>query len=204
LTAVRRTSRGRVALEVDGEAWRTVPEEAVLRAGLSPGIELDRIALRRLRSELRRLEALATATRALARQDLPRARLGARLRAAGVAPADEARTLALLERGGLVDDRRFAERRAELLAGRGWGDAAIAARLEAESIEPDAIQRALASLEPESKRAASLAAAAPDRRAMALRLTRRGFSPDAIETVLGVLEDEPLGPADAPGYTMQA
>jgi SOS response regulatory protein OraA/RecX len=180
-----------VALEVDGQAWRTVPEEVVLRAGLASGDELDRIALRRFRTELRRLEALATATRALARQDLSRARLRERLRASGVAPAEETRTLAVLETSGLVNDRRLAETRAAALAERGWGDDAIAYRLESQSLEPEDVRSALASLKPESTRAAALAAGTQDRRSTGLLLARRGFSPDSIEVALGVLDEDP-------------
>lgn len=191
LTAVRRTGRGRVALEVDGQAWRTVPEEVVLRVGLASGDELDRPALRRLRVELRRVEALATATRALARQDLSRARLSDRLRASGVAPAEETRTLALLESSGLVNDRRLAETRAAALAERGWGDDAIASRLESQSLEPEDVRAAIASLQPEGERAAALAADSEDRRSTGLLLSRRGFSPDSIEVALGVLDEDP-------------
>ena len=191
LTAVRRTGRGRVVLEVDGQAWRTVPEEVVLRVGLASGDELDRPALRRLRVELRRLEALTAATRALARQDLSRARLSDRLRASGVAPAEETRTLALLESNSLVDDRRLAETRAAALAERGWGDDAIVSRLESQSLEPEDVRAALASLPPETERAAALAAGTEDRRATGLLLARRGFSPDSIEFVLGVLDEDP-------------
>jgi SOS response regulatory protein OraA/RecX len=190
LTAVRRTGRGRVALEVDGQAWRKVPEEVVLRAGLASGDELDRPALRRLRAELRRLEALATATRALARQDLSRARLSDRLRTSGVAPAEETQTLALLESNGLLNDRRLAVTRAAALAERGWGDDAIVARLESQSLEPEDVRAALASLPPECERAATLAAGTDNRRSTGQLLARRGFSPDSIEFVVGVLDED--------------
>ena len=46
---------------LDGESWRTLPAEVVLRAGLDVGVELDRERARRVRRELRRHEAMAHA-----------------------------------------------------------------------------------------------------------------------------------------------
>ena len=43
---------GRVALEVDGAPWRTVPDDVVVRARLALGQRLDRPALREIRREL--------------------------------------------------------------------------------------------------------------------------------------------------------
>jgi hypothetical protein len=60
VTALRER-RGHVAVELDGQAWRTVPLEVVVRAGLAVELELDRPRLRLLRRELRRAEALAAA-----------------------------------------------------------------------------------------------------------------------------------------------
>jgi hypothetical protein len=70
LTALRRARAGRVALEVDGRPWRVVPDEVALAAGLRAGLVLDRAALRRLRRELRRVEAMEAAARVLAHRDL--------------------------------------------------------------------------------------------------------------------------------------
>ena len=42
ITALRRAGPGRVAVELDGEAWRTVPEVIVVRCSLSAGVVLDR------------------------------------------------------------------------------------------------------------------------------------------------------------------
>ena len=62
VTALRPERRGRIAVELDGERWRTVPEDVAATAGLFVGRELDRPALRELRRALRRSEALASAT----------------------------------------------------------------------------------------------------------------------------------------------
>ena len=64
VTALRDDRRGRVAVELDGAPWRVLPLEAVVRAGIAEGRLLDRNALRLLRRELRRAEALRVATRA--------------------------------------------------------------------------------------------------------------------------------------------
>ena len=189
LTAVRRERPGRVALEVDGRAWRVVPDDVVARCGLAPGVVLERPLLRRLRRELRRAEALGAATRSLARRDLSARRLRERLDARGIrAPAAEA-ALVALESAGVVDDARLARSRASVLADRGWGDAAVAVRLEREGIGPEPARSALSELPPEPERAAALAAAAADRRAAWRLLARRGFSSDSIEHAVGVLDE---------------
>jgi SOS response regulatory protein OraA/RecX len=189
LTAVRRERPGRVALEVDGHAWRVVPDDVVALCGLAPGVVLERPLLRRLRRELRRAEALGAATRSLARRDLSARRLRERLDARGIrAPAAEA-ALATLESAGVLDDARLARSRAAALADGGWGDAAIALRLEQEGIGPEPARAALSELLPEPERAALLAAASPDRQAAWRLLARRGFSSDSIEHALGVLDE---------------
>src|SRR5207247_9084449 len=87
ITALREDRRGRVAVELDGAPWRTVPVGVAGRAGLAEGRSLDRAALRTLRRELRRAEALAVAGRVLRSRDMSRAGLAARLQRAAVAPA---------------------------------------------------------------------------------------------------------------------
>jgi SOS response regulatory protein OraA/RecX len=188
LTALRRARAGRVALEVDGRPWRVVPDEVALAAGLRAGLVLDRAALRRLRRELRRVEAMEAAARVLAHRDLARERLGERLLRAGVAAGDRERTLASLERAGVVDDARLAHSRAGVLAARGWGDEAIRARLEAEGIREEERRDALAALAPEPERAVEVADGEVDRRRAAALLTRRGFSPDSIDAAVGFLD----------------
>jgi regulatory protein len=189
LTAMRRAGPGRVALEVDGRPWRTVPDDVVVRCGLHAGLALDRPRLRSLRSELRRAEALATAGRALAKAPQSRRRLGERLRRRGVPAAAQREALETVTAAGLVDDPRLARARAAALAARGWGDLAIAARLEREGFEEADVRAVLAELEPEGARASAfLAELAGSRRKAWGALVRRGFSPDAIEEALGPLD----------------
>jgi SOS response regulatory protein OraA/RecX len=177
--------RGRVAVELDGAPWRTLPVDVVARAGLTEGRALDRPALRFLRHELRRAEALGVAGRALRRQDLSERGVAERLARASVAPAAVEESLAVLSRAGLVDDARFARTRAGNLAERGYGDAAIRHDLGLQGVAPDAIQQALEGLEDETKRARQLV----ERRGPGVKTARylasKGFGEEALNAAAG-------------------
>jgi SOS response regulatory protein OraA/RecX len=142
-------------------------------------MSLDRPILRRLRWELKRSEALRVADRALARSDVSSRRLGQRLERAGVRGAVAEGVLEALQETGVVHDPRTARRRAERLAERGYGDAAIAARLEAEGIDDVAAREAIRELPPERERASRI----PPK-----RLAARGFSAETIEEIVGPLD----------------
>jgi regulatory protein len=185
VTALRDNGRGRVAVELDGAPWRVLPVDVVVRAGIAEGRTLDRPALRELRRELRRAEALHVAGRALRHRDLSRRRLTERLERSSVAPAAAAESLAALESAGLVDDRRVAGLHAQSLARRGYGDEAIRHRLVAEGLADGLVDEALAGLDPEAERARPLI----DRRGTGPRTARylagRGFGEEAVEAALG-------------------
>ena len=180
VTRLREDRRGRVAVELDGVPWRTLPAAVVVRAGLSHGRTLDRPALRLLRRELRRAEALQVAGRALRSRDLSPDELAARLARAAVPAAAAAESVAALERAGLVDDARLAANRAGGLAGRGYGDAAVRHDLERRGVGAEQIEAALAELEPEIDRARRIV----ERRGPGLRTMRylagKGFGEDAL------------------------
>jgi SOS response regulatory protein OraA/RecX len=184
VTGLREDRCGRVAVELDGAPWRVLPVDVVVRAGLSEGRLLDRPALRLLRRELRRAEALHVAARALSRRDLSRRRLTERLERAAVPPAARAESLGTLTRAGLVDDRRAARSRAAALAERGYGDEAIRQRLDQEGFEGEEAAGALAGLEPELERAGRLI----ERRGAGPRTARflaaRRFGEEAVEAAL--------------------
>jgi SOS response regulatory protein OraA/RecX len=186
VTALRaeRTRRA-VRVELDGEPWRVLPLEPVVRAGLAVGVELDRTRARTLGRELRRAGALRAATRALARRDRSEASLAAHLAARGVAPSHRRETVAALERAGHVDDARFAGARARGLADRGYGDAAIAFDLDREGVGADVVAGALAALEPEQRRAAAIVDRDGRSPRVARRLAARGFDAETVEAVLG-------------------
>jgi regulatory protein len=196
ITALRPSGRDRIAVEVDGQEWRVLPLDAVARAGLSQGLELDRPRLRTLRRELRRSEALAVAARTLRRRDASAAELDTRLAQAGVAADARTEALAALTAAGLVDDERVARTGSEALARRGWGDAAIAFRLERLGIDATTAADAQARLEPEVARAIRIVAARGRSRRTASHLARKGFSEDAIEAAFAA----PVADGDPEGY----
>jgi SOS response regulatory protein OraA/RecX len=192
VTRLRATGTGRVAVEVDGERWRTFPEEVVVRAGIFKGLELERPFLRSLRRELRRHRALGVATRALEARPLTERRLDERLRRLGFVSRERAEALETLRRAGFLDDERFALGRAELLAGRHGGDALIRHDLRAQGLDDETIERALGALDPEAARAARAAASRGVGPTAARYLARRGFGEEAIEAAIGtdVVADE--------------
>lgn len=180
ITALRERPRDRIDVELDGTAWRTLPAEAVVRAGLVVGRRLDRETARALARELRRSRALGRALRVLAARDRSRGELESRLAAAGLPEDARNEALAALERGGLVDDTRVASGRAAALARRGYGDAAIRADLARRLVPPDAVAAALAELEPEPERARRLLDEARDSADAARRLAARGFDRELL------------------------
>jgi SOS response regulatory protein OraA/RecX len=181
VTALRELRGGRVAVEVDGAEWRTVPAGVVARAGLLPGTELDRPRLRTLRRELRRHDALAAAGRALRSRDLSVSRLDARLEARGIARDERAAAVATLADAGLVDDERYARARAAALAERDRGDAAIRWQLERDGIATELVERAVAALPSEEERAREIVARRGRGGRTARFLASRGFGESAVE-----------------------
>jgi SOS response regulatory protein OraA/RecX len=184
VTALRPEPRGRVSVELDGERWRTVPVDVAATAGLVVGRDLDRAALRELRRALRRFEALASAARVLRHRDASARRLTQRLEAASVAPAARAEALEVLERAGLVDDARFAERRAHALAERGFGDEAIRHDLEQQGVPAELVEQAVAALPAETGRALAIVGRRGPGPKTARYLAAKGFGEDAVEAAL--------------------
>ena len=185
VTGLRELRGGRVAIELDGARWRTVPADVVVRVRLGVGEELDRPRVRELARELRRARAVDTALRAVSRREQSAAELDRRLRDRGFAPELREETLNRLERVGLVDDERYAMRRAESLSERGQGDEAIRWRLERDGVSDETAAKALAALPPERQRARLVVAAQGAGPRTARELARRGFGEDAVEEALG-------------------
>jgi regulatory protein len=185
VTRLRDDRRGRVAVELDGAPWRTLPVDVVARAGLAEGRALDRPALRLLQHELRRAEALAVAGRALRRRDLSERGIAERLARASVAPAAVEESLAVLSRAGLVDDARFARTRAANLAERGYGDGAIRHDLGRQGVAREVIQQALESLEAETERARRVVERRGPGARTARYLASKGFGEEALEAAAG-------------------
>jgi regulatory protein len=131
-----------------------------------------------------REEALAIATRALARREHSRRSLRERLQRAGVGESELEDALAELERVGLLDDARFARERARVLAERGKGDAAIQFDLERAGVASAEVEEALVGLEPERERAERLVGRRGGGPATARLLAGRGFDEDVVAAVV--------------------
>jgi SOS response regulatory protein OraA/RecX len=181
---------GRVHVDLDGRFWRSVPVDVAARVGLAVGRRLDRALARDLARALRRHQALGVAARALRTRDRSTSELATRLARASVPATARDEALEALARSGVVDDRRFASNRAAALAARGWGDAAIRARLEEAGVGEEASAEALASLEPERDRAATIL----ERRGATTKTLRalisRGFDTDLVSELVGVVAAE--------------
>ena len=186
VTALR-TTRGGVAVELDGLAWRTFPVAVVVEAGLGLGLELDRPRARALARARRAHHGAHVALRALARRDHSRASLDIRLEGAGVGDTVRAEVLERAERSGLVDDERFAERRARQLAERGAGDLLIVDDLVRQGVDDLVARVAVGRLPVEANRAAAVV----ERRGRSARTLRylaaRGFSEDSLEALIADL-----------------
>jgi SOS response regulatory protein OraA/RecX len=183
VTALRERKRGRLAVELDGRPWRVLPTDAVVRAGLAVGRRLDRGTARELAREVRRARALAAATRSLAASDRSRQALEQRLARAGHSAAAREDAIAALDRAGVLDDARLARSRADLLARRGYGDAAIRADLRRLLIPAEATADAVAALEPELDRVRRQLEGTRVTPAVLRRLTGRGFSHDTLDDI---------------------
>jgi SOS response regulatory protein OraA/RecX len=185
VTALAERPRGRVRVELDGKPWRVVPSEAVVRAGIAVGRTLDRETARTLGRELRRAGALGVAVKALRYRDLSRHHLEERLATRVATAAARADALETLERAGLLDDARVAAGRAQVLAERGYGDAAIRAALEQDGIGAGLVEEALSRLEAEHRRArALLERQGADPRTLR-RLAALGFDASVLEELAG-------------------
>jgi regulatory protein len=125
------------------------------------------------------------ATRALRHRDRSAHEIAERLERAGVDEAARAEALDTLARLGYVDDARFAQTRAEALAGRGQGDAAIRFDLQRHGVDSETADAALAALEPELVRARAVVERRGATPRTARHLVAKGFSRETIDVALG-------------------
>jgi SOS response regulatory protein OraA/RecX len=186
---LRERPRGRVEIELDGAPWRLVPADAVVRASLLVGRELDRETARALGRELRRAAALGVATRALRHRDLSRRRLEERLAGRGAAAPARRDALETLERAGLVDDARTAAARSAALAERGYGDEAIRFMLERDGFEAAVAAEAIAVLPAEEERARNLLERSGGGVKGLRRLAARGFGAGTLDDLSGFADE---------------
>jgi regulatory protein len=191
VTALRARD-GRVAVELDGRAWRTLSVSVAVEAGLAVGCPLEREQARTLARALRREHATAVAIRALARRERSRTELDQRLERAGVRDSDRRETVERASRAGLVDDARFAEARACQLADRGAGDMVVLDDLARHGVDDVVARDAVARLEPEIARAARLVEARGKTTRTLRYLASRGFAEESLEDLIAELENGAL------------
>lgn len=187
VTSLRPAARG-VEVELDGSVWRTLPAAAVVEAGLGEGLALDRTRIRALARALRRVRAERIAVAAVARREHSQASLDERLVRAGVSGAVRDEVLERARREGLVDDARFAERRASLLAERGAGDGMVYDDLVRQGVGDTVARAAVEALPPEAERVGRIV----DQRGSGARTVRylasRGFSEEVLEPLIAEIE----------------
>ena len=123
--------------------------------------------------------AVESALRALRHRDRSAHEIDARLRREAFSDDEREDALETLRRTGLVDDTRFAHRRAAALAARGKGDELIRHTLRAAGVARDAVEEALAEVEPERTRAERIVRARGAGERTARYLAARGFAHDA-------------------------
>lgn len=191
ITALR-AHDGRVAVALDGRPWRVVPTAAVLEAGLAVGSTLEREQARTLGRALRRARADDIVLRALTRRDRSRAELELRLARAGVRDSDRESTLGRAADVGLVDDARFAQARARLLAERGAGDLLILQDLERHGLDETVTRDAVSQLDPEPARVSAIVDARGRTPRTIRYLAGRGFAEESLADLIAELENGAL------------
>jgi SOS response regulatory protein OraA/RecX len=102
----------------------------------------------------------------------------------GVDRDEAAEAVERLRQAGYVDDSRLAGLRAESLAARGQGDAAIRADLGRCGIDREQIEAAVTVLTPERERAEALADRDGRSPRTARRLLAKGFAAETVEEVM--------------------
>ena len=141
----------------------------------------------------RRDEAIDRAARLLQHRDHTTAAIAAKLEARGIGETERAEALDILTRAGIVDDERYAHRRAAALADRGLGDAAVLDRLERDGVPIDLAHDAIASLPPERDRARAVYDARGGGVAALRALASRGFAEESLEALVARHEDSAIG-----------
>jgi len=138
-------------------------------------------------------DALDQALRALRHRDRSTVEIDRYLESRGIDDDERQTALETLVRTDLVDDRRYAERRAHSLADRGAGDALIRHKLEHAGLDPDVVDDALVSLRPERERAEEIVARRGTGPKTARYLAGKGYSYDVVESVIAPSPREALG-----------
>jgi regulatory protein len=138
-------------------------------------------------------EAFESAARALRHRDRTVAQLERHLAERGFAESERESALEALTRTGIVDDTRYAENRALVLAGREAGDALIRHDLADAGVSEADAARALEALDPELERALRVVAQRGASARTARFLARKGFCEETIGVVVAPAGRDALG-----------
>lgn len=136
---------------------------------------------------------LDEAVRALRRRDHTAVSLDAHLGRRGVGSAERETAIERVRELGYLDDARFASRRAESLAARGYGDALVAADLARQGVSGEVAAAAVAALEPERQRAARLVARRGGGTRTGRYLAAKGFSEEVVLAYVAGTADGAVG-----------
>ena len=138
-------------------------------------------------------EAVELALRALRHRERSSLQVEKHLEARGVDDDERVAAIDMLRRTGLVDDRRFAEARAVVLARKGAGDALIRHDLDAAGIDRDLVEAAVGDLEDEVTRARRVVARRGVGASTMRYLIGKGFPADVAHDVVADASAEALG-----------
>jgi len=119
--------------------------------------------------------------------------LDRRLDERGFSEDERSETIDALVRTGLLDDARFAERRAATLASRGAGDALIRHELRRAGVDRELVEHALASAPSEDERARQIVAARGGGPKTARYLAGKGFADESVRGAVAMRDVGELG-----------
>lgn len=206
ITAVQPGSkRGRIVVEVDGEAVLDLPGATVKQLGLRVGQSLLPAAQEEIRRSAALQESRKAAVEALGRRAHTRADLQRKLLARGLPRQAVVETLDWLADHKYLDDEQYAQQRWETLSLRNLGAQAVFRKLVQEGVPRSVAEAVMAAQDTtlhETERVLELA----EQRNVLLRkypwpqrrqrlygfLARRGFSTDDIAEALARLEPDEL------------
>ena len=185
ITALKARRGGGVLVQIDGNDWRVLPADVVVRARLTPGTELDRPRLREVARERRRAEALAAAGECSAPATC--------LRKPSMHDSSEGASRQPTGRGPSLRWRMpgSSTTRGSRAIARWRSPAGVSATLRSASTWNESVWRRSSwttrspALEPEADRARRIIASRGRSHATARFLARKGFGEDAVESAAG-------------------
>ncbi|MCX7014542.1 MAG: RecX family transcriptional regulator [Candidatus Sumerlaeota bacterium] len=199
VTAIRPLKRRKTDLEIDldGETWRVVDAEVVVRFGLKTGDALDEEAICRIEAEDAFVRARRMAVNFSVRQPRTEKEILRRLGQGRFDAATISRALDTLRAEGLLEDRRVVRRQEARGAKSKTGPRRVEAELAARGVSAELLSDELQSLRDPRWQAREAEALArkrlerlgnrplqEQRRKVSDYLLRRGFDPEIVREVV--------------------